>query len=330
MAWHFSKGLPWLFLVVILQQTYVQYCKRKRQIKPLHFAVITDVQYSDKDSKTVLGMERRYREALGKLQQAVQQVNQQQQEELYGLFHLGDLIDGSIEGEEQTKLEYYKVVNTFRQARVPVYHVIGNHCLEIDRDELLDMFPKESFYYYLEPNSEWCFIILDCLEVSLKRAPDTKERQEAEVYWSKLQSQPNGVPWNGAISSSQLEWLQHRLQRCKQQHRKVIIFGHIPLLPQAADEAHILWNAPQVLDLLNAYASVVVAYFAGHYHKGGYYYDSSGIHHMTFPAICDAPTNSNAMAIITCDKDVLRIEGYGIVPSRELSLSTLSSVSNIH
>ncbi|GJQ13220.1 hypothetical protein GpartN1_g5011.t1 [Galdieria partita] len=296
-------------LVVVLVSCYRLYHKKSKNFS---FAVISDVQYSDKPCKQVLGMERRYSEALVKLYQVIRWVGEQRS--LTCLVHLGDLIDGN-ETEQQTMKEYSQVCAAFSESKVPVFHVVGNHCLDVSRDTLKELFPSTGcFYYRWEPNDEWCFLFLDCLEISCKSALNEQYQQQVQHYLST--QQPRATRWNGALSSTQLDWLEHELQHCRQ---KVIVFGHIPLYQEASDAAHLVWNAEQVLDILHRYR--VVAYFAGHYHRGGYAVDAHGLHHITIPAICDAPADQNAWAKIRCESNRIIVQGYGTVPSRTWTLS---------
>ncbi|EME29698.1 hydrolase [Galdieria sulphuraria] len=255
-------------------------------------------------------MERRYSEALVKLYQVIRWVGQQRS--LTCLVHLGDLVDGSAT-EQQTRKEYSQVCAAFDDCKVPVLHVVGNHCLDVSRDVLKELFPSTRFYYRWEPHDDWCFLFLDCLEISCKGAINEHYQQEAQHYLETQQQQPRATRWNGAISSTQLEWLENELQHCQ---RKVIVMGHIPLVEEASDAAHLVWNAEQVLDILHRYHHLVIAYFAGHYHRGGYAVDAYGLHHVTFPAICDAPAHQNAWAKIRCEPHRIVIQGYGTVPSQ--------------
>jgi hypothetical protein len=52
-----------------------------------------------------------------------------------------------------------------------------------------------------------------------------------------------------------------------------VVLCHYPLVAEAAEKTHLLWNAEEILNILEdpSYRGTVVAYFSGHYHDGGYY-----------------------------------------------------------
>ena len=90
-------------------------------------------------------------------------------------------------------------------------------------------------------------------------------------------------PYNGAVSDTQLAWLQDTLTRAKELRERCFVFGHIPLKLEASSDSCILWNAEEVHGLLKS-SGCVVAYIAGHDHSGGYARDNAGIYHITPPA----------------------------------------------
>jgi hypothetical protein len=80
---------------------------------------------------------------------------------------------------------------------------------------------------------------------------------------------------------------------------------------------HLLWNHLEVRELLARYSDVVVVYFAGHYHHGGYYHDpATGIHHLTLRAILEASPDKgedceNSFALVDVFHDKLTLQGFG-------------------
>ena len=50
------------------------------------------------------------------------------------------------------------------------------------------------------------------------------------------------MPYNGALSSAQLAWLEETLTRAAQQEETAIVLCHVPLHPQAANNLCLLWN----------------------------------------------------------------------------------------
>ena len=47
-----------------------------------------------------------------------------------------------------------------------------------------------------------------------------------------------------------------------------------------------------------SYEKTVIAYFAGHFHDGGYFKDEHNIHHLTFRAILETEPTCNSFAIV--------------------------------
>lgn len=95
-----------------------------------------------------------------------------------------------------------------------------------------------------------------------------------------------------------MKWFKDQLNYCQKSNKKVILAGHIPLLPEASDYCTV-WNANEILDLIYSYDNLVLAYLAGHYHAGGYYLDKNNIHHLTLNSILETPLEvSNAYVTV--------------------------------
>ena len=50
------------------------------------------------------------------------------------------------------------------------------------------------------------------------------------------------MPYNGALGSAQLTWLEKTLSQAAEERETVIILCHVPLHPQAAQSKNLLWN----------------------------------------------------------------------------------------
>jgi len=266
------------------------------------FGLIADIQYADKDSSG----ERRYRESLGKLDRCLADLNRQP---LVFLANLGDTIDGR---DDQSMADLDRVLAVFVRSHAPVHHVVGNHCLEVPRRQLLPALGLASGYYTFLSH-EWQFIVLDTMEVSLKSEPDTEQRLEAEAW---VASNPELPTYNGAVGPTQLAWLKTQLAEARQAQRKVVVFSHHPLATVSEHESLLLWNADVVRQVL-AEAGCVVTCFAGHDHSGAYAV-VDGIHYLTVPGLVEAPTLSNRYARVDVFRDRLEFRGLGDVPSRTL------------
>ena len=160
--------------------------KSPQNEKPLfRFGLIADAQYADKDDRGI----RRYREAATKLQECVAELNKHP---LHFVVNLGDIIDGNgpASGAELTYI--LKILNSLR---APVRHVIGNHCLAIDRPELLRKLRLKTSYYTFQ-KSGWRFLVLDGMDVSLKSSSGSRELDQV---WQYLQKNFDLPDYNGAI-----------------------------------------------------------------------------------------------------------------------------------
>lgn len=87
---------------------------------------------------------------------------------------------------------------------------------------------------------------------------------------------------------------------------------------QASEHMCLAWDSKKVLELLWKFNHTVIAYFAGHDHKGGYFRDKNNIHHITFPAILETPPNSNSYATVKVFEDKVSVEGVGMVGYYEI------------
>ncbi|CAF0890193.1 unnamed protein product [Brachionus calyciflorus] len=124
--------------------------------------------------------------------------------------------------------------------------------------------------------------------------------------------------FNGGLSDNQLELLKKELQFCKENNKKVIVTGHVPIHPQACDNMCLAWNYKEILELLWSFDHTVVAYFSGHDHKGGYFRDKNNIHHVTFSAVLETPPNSNAYATAKVYENKISVEGVGQIGYYEI------------
>lgn len=269
------------------------------------FGVVADVQYADKPDAG----QRHYRGALAEIESAVAAFNR---EPLAFVANLGDLIDGNGP-ESETDLD--RVLEVFGRLRVPVRHVVGNHCLEVTRPRLEAKLGLKSTWYSFR-RAGWRFVVLDGMDVSLKAPPDSPGRAAA-VRW--IEQHPKAPTYNGALGPRQLEWFRAQLQSARRAGDQVIVFCHHPVLPASSDRNHVLWNHETVWEILSENGPVA-AWFSGHDHRGGYA-ARQGTHCVTFPGLVEAPAGRGAQAVVEVWPDRLVIQGMGMVPSRVLSRS---------
>ena len=245
---------------------------------------------------------------------------------------------------------------------VPVLHNLGNHELyNFSREELTSsvLHPfnccqsasylsthqghatvskeeNKPFYFSFTPHPKFCFIYLDSFEVSIHGVDNNSARYQRALEMvceynknEDLEScdglkglERRFVEYNGAISTSQLSWLNTVLKGAQENGQKAVVFSHVPIYPgnRTQDTVDLLWNYKDVLKVLWQ-SGCVVACFHGHSHEYDHAVDENGIHHYVFNAVIEAPLDSNAFAMLHVKDDSIVIEGFGVIKSQELQFS---------
>lgn len=260
------------------------------------FGIVTDVQYADKE----LTGKRRYREAPAKLTACVEDF---QRQKLAFVTNLGDLIDGN---GARSASDLAEMAALFNPLKVPVHHVIGNHCTLAGRPAIMRAFKLKAPYYEFTVRA-WRFVVLDGMDVSTIAPEDDLSAKEVPPYLART---PKPALYNGAVGTRQLRWLEERLADAKRARQRVIVLAHHPVGE--------LWNGNDVRQVLER-AGCVAAYFCGHSHGGGYEL-RGGIHYIVQQAVVEAPQGSNAYAVVEVYPDRLEVRGAGTVPNRTLML----------
>ena len=235
---------------------------------PLRFAVLSDIQYADQDTKG----KRAYRQSLAKLETATARLRS---EKPAFVIHLGDLVDGGAENAA-------RILPVFRQLPRPQYHVLGNHDFFGPRAAVLRTFGMKQPYYAFR-HGGWQFIVLDGMHASVKGGwpEDSPQYREGAKILAALKAgrAPNAQDWNGAAGAGQRQWLQRTLEDAARRGERAIVFCHFPVLPAATTPAHLLWDREEVLGILDRQPAVA-AYMCGHDHNGGYAV-RNGVQHVT-------------------------------------------------
>ncbi|CAG9464848.1 unnamed protein product [Pedinophyceae sp. YPF-701] len=293
------------------------------------FGLMSDVQYADKDDKGVGegGRVQYFRSALPKLRDAVSFFNQRKSE-LKFVAHLGDIIDGHyiyppgtpLVAESRKDLESTaSVMDTLEVERVLV---IGNHCLQVPRKEMMQRLGIEKTYFATSLAPGWRLLVLDTTEVNV--APMEVEREpsaldaEARAWWDDEANKDKEWRqiWNSTVGSEQREWIAGELQAAERAGERVIVFGHHPVGWGAASLLHFAWDRERLEELFLS-SKAFVAYFNGHDHAGGYA-ERDGRHFVTLEAILEAPEGSNAYGVVSVHEDKIVVEGHGELSSRVL------------
>lgn len=264
--------------------------------------LVADSQYADIAPRGT----RFYREGLPRLGTAVEHFNRR---ELALCIHLGDLI-------ERDWKSFDAILQPLATSRHRWHHLLGNHDFDVP-DELKPRVPSRmgmSARYSFVDHAGFRFVMLDSNDVSTYAHPaGTREQVEAARELERLQAVPlpQAKPWNGGVSPTQLAWLDRTCTAARAEGRKVILFAHHPVAP---DDSHLIWNAADVLALIDRHRHIV-AWFNGHNHAGAFT-ERSGVPYVTLQGMVEtADTTSFATAQILPDRMI--VTGHGREPSRE-------------
>ncbi len=270
----------------------------------LRLGVFADCQYCDCDP---VGS-RFYSNSPEKLRECITHFNRE--ENLEFVVGLGDLIDRDFSSFDTLQPILDQSVHN-------IYNIPGNHDFEVEEEKLEkvpDALGLEKSYYTIEKTG-WLFIFLNGNEITFdSQNPAIVKQAEKMLAELKAAEKPNSNDWNGGMSREQITWLDQQLSAAQDKNLKVALFCHYPLLPF---EAHALWNAEKVLEVLKKYDHVKL-WLNGHNHKGNYT-KQHGIHFLTLQGMVETE-NENAFSIFTFSEDKIEVEGFGREPDRQLPI----------
>ncbi len=258
--------------------------------KPLLRAgLMTDLHYADKESTKT----RFYREALGKLDEAVAYYNREQPALVV---ELGDFIDQADSVELET--EWLKVMEShFAKLEMPRHYVLGNHCVgTLTKQEFAQHSQAAGGHAAFEHNGV-TFLILDaCFR------EDGVPYERSNFHWQDANLPPN-----------ELAWLESELGKAG---GPVIVLAHQRL---DLDKAHAVRNAAEARALLEK-SGKVLAVFQGHSHKNDYQ-QIAGIHYTTLVAMIEGSglENSGYTMLDILSDGSLRLHGFRRQESRVLN-----------
>lgn len=268
------------------------------------YGVIADPQYADYPAKG----SRHYRRSLGKLKTCILELNRHA---LDGVVTLGDVIDRDFKSFSQ-------IMPIYAGLKVPHKIVLGNHDFSVadqDKAKVLGALGLK-VAYRSEVHGRWRFIYLDGTEVSVFRYLKSDPRTlEARAMMARLRAAgaAQAVAWNGGVSAQQLTWLRRELETSKVANQKVVICCHFPVQPNG--DGHNLWNASELVTLIEAYPNVV-AFMNGHNHRGSYHLHK-GCHFLNFKGMVETE-NQTAYSVVRGFSDRIEIDGYGTESDRRL------------
>jgi alkaline phosphatase len=259
-------------------------------IKPsLRVGLMTDLHYGDKQpTKT-----RFYREALGKLDEAVLHFNR---EKPAFVVELGDFIDQADSVEQE--IGWLKTMEQHYAAlTMPRHYVLGNHCVgTLTKREFADHTGAPGGHAVLESGGI-TFLILDaCFR------EDGTPYERKNFHWQ-----------DSNLTKQELTWLEGELTKAG---GPVVVFAHQRL---DADKAHAVRNAAEVRLLLEK-SGKVLAVFQGHSHKNDYQ-QINRIHYTTLVAMVEGTglENSGYAMLDAMPDGSLRLKGFRRQATRDLN-----------
>ncbi len=276
---------------------------------PVLFSVgiITDVQYGIRENSGSSHFE----ESLRFLEEAILCFNKRGVE---AVINLGDLVDSN----ESRHLDAAKKI--LSESRSQVINILGNHDLmgpTKKRNVLKSLGIKKTWGERFK-KANWRFIAVDSTECSI--LSDNFDHKDYQQILQKLKERkdPCLQEWNGMASQNQMREIKKLLEQSTVEKNNVVILNHMVTGTGSGSAAHRALNHQELIELFNS-STCVCAQFNGHDHSGGFKTDqTSGIHYLTLPAICDSGGKTSAHAIAHFSKNSITIEGWGRALSREL------------
>ncbi|MGA7710812.1 MAG: metallophosphoesterase [Rhizomicrobium sp.] len=259
---------------------------------------IADCQYADEPDAG----KRMYRMAPEKLRQAIAALDKL---DLAFVVHLGDFID-------QDWHSYDTILPIAQASKNPLRFVLGNHDLEVADDKKLLVPAKLGMpaRYYSFDRQGCVFVVLDGNDMSTYGWPeaDPKTAESRKIHDERY---PTAPLWDGGLGDEQMAWLDRTLADADAAQRKVMILCHFPVYPE---NPHDLWNAPDVIALLEKHPSVKM-WLNGHNHDGNYG-EKNGVHYLNLRGMLDTPETSYAVLEFFADKIVV----YGTGREQDFTL----------
>eukprot|EP00884_Botryococcus_braunii_P006006 jgi/Botrbrau1/15406/Bobra.43_2s0032.1 len=125
------------------------------------FGLVADIQYSDMDDTFVEGRRQRFREVPDKLSAAVAEWRSLAKE-LSFVLTLGDIINGNRErpGDTPQDLETVAEILDRMETELVTYHTLGNHCLDVSREVVLERLHLPASYYSVALPAGWRLLVL--------------------------------------------------------------------------------------------------------------------------------------------------------------------------
>ena len=167
------------------------------------------------------------------------------------MIHLGDLTDGMIP-LKVTKEYVDNIMKDLKGLGVPVYLTLGNHDSNYFRNNPERMTEKEQSEYYLNKEQPWYYV-------------DFSEWKLRCLFLHSFD--PNQMIRYG-FPQEEVGWVKDILLNTPNDF-SVLVFSHVPLLPEMHFWSDKIRNSDEMLDVLEQYVEkggVILAYVHGHNH----------------------------------------------------------------
>ena len=249
---------------------------------------------------------------------------------------------------DQSERALGMAVAELARAPAPSVNLVGNHELyNFNRAELAAaawMRHGDKEFYSFAPAAGWRVLVLDAYQIGLigyGHDLDDPRRKEAErllaeknpnvepvgkgvspdspearlgargADWFANGKKSMWVPFNGGFGGEQLAWMRSELAAAAKANERVIVMSHVILEPGACDGITTVWDYEEALELIRSdeAGGCVVAVLCGHDHKGKYFRDADGVHHMTFCSPLNKGEKGAAYGVVHAWGDRLEIRG---------------------
>lgn len=237
----------------------------------LNFALLTDSHYVQNGT---------WSDTITCLHKLDEEIN------LNGIIHLGDLSDGMLTLEETNDI-VDKVKSDMNSIGKPVYITPGNHDYNYFRGNPDLLYPEKPQYFVDYQKDNLRLIFIDSF--------DPKE------------------PIRYGFTEYCIHWLESVLYSMPK-HYKAIIFSHVPPLVRLQTWTSNIRNRHLLIDVLNKYAENILAFLNGHTHCDHLFND---LHNGKFPIV--AINNSK------CECFLDHKPNGGVTPYRELGTKNQES-----
>lgn len=255
----------------------------------IKFLAVTDLHYCTKNEP----IERRHCLSAKKLKKIIDE----RSNGCDFIIDLGDTADG-LPGYGDQKELMGEIADILKSSNLPYRCVIGNHDTSLPKEQIADILNMPGRYYSFDTRDYTCLVLDANMNDPSAPLPDK------EILWSETYLDPK-----------QLKWIKDTIEGSQ---KPVLVFCHELFMLREYENLndHVILNRDDAVKIFEE-SDKVKAVFCGHYHFGDYVL-KNGIHYVTFGSLC--LHEDLTCAVVTIDKNELKIEGFGRQESMQLKL----------